>query len=632
MNIFLLITLIITTIQKEDPSTFSNYFQVYHTHLEGHLMIDFNNSIVKGKIKLYFNATMDGELIILDSNSLIINSIIDCDTGENLKYELDNYFSLKSLGSPLKIYKEYQKNTQFQILILYETTKEGKAIGWLKEEQTLGKKHPYMFSQCQSIFCREMLPIQDTPKIKFTTNIGITVMKPLLALESGIYQNKIDNGDTITYFYEQKIPIPSYLIAIAAGKIEERIISDRIKIYSEVENIEKGKSEFENIELYLQVAESYTNSYKWGDYNLLVLPPSFPFGGMENPQMTFVTPAIIAGDRSEVGTVAHEMSHSWTGNLITNNNWENFWLNEGFTMFLERKIMSQVDDEDLSKLDAMIGYNELLSDINYFGESKSFSAMVPNLLGRNPDEAYSFVPYEKGFNFLYYIEKLINEKAEKDLFRLIFKRYLSKFEGQSISSEDFKNFLYEEIYNNFDKENATIIIEKIKWDDWLYKPGIPEIKNDFSNKYFDEVEKNLVKFYNEELGDDFVKEFNGWHSKVKNYFLASISQDEKGSQLSDNNYNYLRDSLKLKNIGNISLRYKFLKIMLKNKRLDCLEELNEFLSEYGISTYLVELYTNFYKVNKDLALETYEKYKSFYHPIAVTAVDEALRKISLEED
>ena len=278
MNIFLLITLlIINTFQKEDPSTFSNYYQVYHTHLDGHFQIDFNRTILKGKIKLYFNTTMNGELIILDSKSLIINSIIDCDTGENLNYEYDNYFSLNTLGTPLKIYKEYEKNTQFQILITYETTTEGKAIGWLKEEQTLGKKHPYMSTQCQSIFCREMLPIQDTPKIKFTTNIGITVNKPLLALESGIYQNKIDNGDTITYFYEQKIPIPSYLIAIAAGKIEERIISDRIKIYSEVENIEKGKSEFANIELYLQVAESYTNSYKWGDYNLLILPPFFSF-------------------------------------------------------------------------------------------------------------------------------------------------------------------------------------------------------------------------------------------------------------------------------------------------------------------------------------------------------------------
>ena len=410
---------------------------------------------------------MNGELIILDSKSLIINSIIDCDTGEKLNYDYDNYFSLNTLGTPLKIYKEYEKNTQFQILITYETTTEGKAIGWLKEEQTLGKKHPYMFTQCQSIFCREMLPIQDTPKIKFTTNLGITVIKPLLALESGIYQNKIDNGD--------------------------------------------AKIEFENIEIYLQIAESYTNPYKWGDYNLLILPPSFPFGGMENPQLTFVTPTIIAGDKSEVGTVAHEIAHSWTGNLITNNNWENFWLNEGFTVFLERKIMSKVENEDLSKLDAMIGYNDFLNAIDFFGESKTFSSMIPYLLGRNPEDADGLIPYERGYNFLYYIEQLINEHAGKDLFRFILKRYFTKFELKSISNEDFKNHLYEEIYNNFDKENATKIIENIHWDDWLYTPGIPKIKNDFSNKYNIEVEENLDKFFNEKLGDEFVELFDNWH-------------------------------------------------------------------------------------------------------------------------
>ena len=631
MNIFLLITLlIINTFQKEDPSTFSNYYQVYHTHLDGHFQIDFNRTILKGKIKLYFNTTMNGELIILDSKSLIINSIIDCDTGEKLNYDYDNYFSLNTLGTPLKIYKEYEKNTQFQILITYETTTEGKAIGWLKEEQTLGKKHPYMFTQCQSIFCREMLPIQDTPKIKFTTNIGITVNKPLLALESGIYQNKIDNGDSITYFYEQKIPIPSYLLAIAAGKIEERKISDRIKIYSEIENIEKAKIEFENIEIYLQITESYTNPYKWGDYNLLILPPSFPFGGMENPQLTFVTPTIIAGDKSEVGTVAHEIAHSWTGNLITNNNWENFWLNEGFTVFLERKIMSKVENEDLSKLDAMIGYNDFLNDIDFYGESKTLSSMIPYLLGRNPEDADCLIPYERGYNFLYYIEQLINEYAGKDLFRFILKRYFTKFELKSISNEDFKNHLYEEIYNNFDKENATKIIENIHWDDWLYTPGIPKIKNDFSNKYSIEVEENLDKFFNEKIGDEFVQIFNNWHSKVKIYFLNSISNDEKGVKLSDNNYYFLRDKLNLKNVGNSSLKFEFLRIMLNNKRLDCLEQLDEFLSELGISAYLVELYTNFYKTNKDLAIKTYNKYKSFYHPIAVDAIDAAFKKIMSE--
>ena len=315
-SIIILLIQIIKTISKSDPSTFSNYDQVRHYHLDGNFNIDFKTETMTGKIKLYFTSLKDGELIILDIKNLIIISIIDPNTGENLKYEEDNYFSLPSLGTPLKIYKEYTENTNFTILIKYKTKKEGNAIGWFKKEMTLGKKYPYMFTQCESIFCREMLPIQDTPLVKLTLKLGITIEKPLRALYAGIYKNKIDNGDSITYFYEQNIPIPSYLIAIAGGDIKERVLSSRVKIFSEEENIDKAKLEFEEIESFIQIAESYTIDYQWGTYNLLILPPSFPFGGMENPQLTFATPSIIAGDKSLVDVVAHEISHSWSGKIF----------------------------------------------------------------------------------------------------------------------------------------------------------------------------------------------------------------------------------------------------------------------------------------------------------------------------
>ena len=620
------------TIQKEDPSTFSNFFQISHTNLEGKLQIDFSKKILKGKIKYYFNARKDGEIIILDSSSaIIIHSIIDSDTGEKLKYEYDDYFSLNQLGIPLKIYKEYSKNSICKIIINYETTNESQALGWFEKEMTLGKEYPYMFSQCQSIFCRQILPIQDTPIVKLTVYLGITVQKPLLALESGIYKSKIDNGDSITYFYEQKIPIPSYLIAIVAGKIEERKVSDRIKIYSEKENIEDAKYEFQELENYLQIAESYTFDYQWGDYNLLILPPSFPFGGMENPQLTFVTPLVIAGDRSEVGTIAHEMSHSWTGNLITNNNWENFWLNEGFTTFLERKILTEINGEEIVKLESMIGYTALLSDIENLGESKNISSLIPYLLGRNPEDAFGIIPYEKGYNFLYYIEKLINDNSKYDLFKLILKRYFIKFKSLSISSNDFKNHLYEEIRNYFNKSIAEDIINKIYWDEWMYTPGIPKIQNNFSNQYVEKVEKYIKIFFEGQLGDDFIKIFNDWHVKVKSYFLRCINNDERGKNLNDELFKYLSNTLNLKQIKNLGMRYTFFIIMLKNKRLDCENELIDFLSKYGIIDYLATLYINFYKVNKEKAMNTYNKYKSCYHPIAVKYVDAALKKVKLED-
>ena len=624
----ILILQIIITIQKSDPSTFSNYYQVKHYHLDGNFYIDFNTETITGKIKLYFTSLKDGELIILDMKNLIINSIIDSDTGENLKYEEDNYFSLPSLGTPLKIYKEYSKNSNFSILIKYKTKKEGNAIGWLKKEMTIGKKYPYMYTQCESIFCREMLPIQDTPEVKLTLKLGITIQKPLRALYAGIYKSKIDNGDTITYFYEQNIPIPSYLIAFAGGNIGERDLSSRVKIFSEEENIDKAKIEFEEIEKFIQIAESYTFDYQWGVYNLLILPPSFPFGGMENPQLTFVTPSIIAGDKSLVDVVAHEISHSWSGNLVTNNNWEDFWLNEGFTMFLERKIISQTRDLDLAKLDMMIGYELLLDDIDKFGESKSFTAIVPNLLGRHPDDAFSKVPYEKGFNFLYYIEKIINDNAKEDLFKFILRRYFKKFRFMSVSSNDFKEHLFKEILDYFKEDKGKKIIDEIKWDEWLYKPGIPIIKNDFSNKYSVEVEKNVLLFFEEKLDDNFIPIFKNWYSNVKVYFLTNILSDNRVSYLSDYNFDFLSNKLNLTKGYNAEITYRFFLIMLISYREDYIDELIEFLGLYGRASYIRPLYNQFYIIDKSKAVETFNKYKSFYHPIAVSYIINDWKKLN----
>ena len=204
---------------------------------------------------------------------------------------------------------------------------------------------------------------------------------PLFALNSGIYQSKIDNGETTTYFYVQKIPIPTYLIAIAAGAIEGRKISDRTTVYAEADMVDKAANEFSETENFIQVAESYTIPYEWGEYNILVLPPSFPFGVMENPCLTFATPSIVAGDKSLADVIAHEISHSWSGNLVTMSNWSDFWLNEGFTMFLQRKIISAINNENMGKISAMIGMKEWKEAVTLLGESNDFTSIHPNLIG-----------------------------------------------------------------------------------------------------------------------------------------------------------------------------------------------------------------------------------------------------------
>ena len=611
----------------KDTNTFSNYEIIKQTNIEANFNIDFTKKVIHGTVKTYFTALEDGEVIVLDTRALKINSVIDSETGDELDFVLDEQYELESNGIPLKIYKEFSKGEQIAILIKYDTTDEGSAVQWLDPEQTTGKIYPFMFTQCESILCRELLPTQDTPAVKITVSMGLTVIKPLFALDSGIYQNKIDNGDTVTYFYEQKIPIPSYLIALAAGKIEERVISDRTKVYGEKELVDLAAYEFEDTENFIQYAEAYTIPYEWGEYNLLILPSSFPFGGMENPTLTFVTPSLIAGDKSLANVVAHEISHSWSGNLVTMDNWSDFWLNEGFTMFLQRKIMEKTDDLDMAKLDAMFYYNEMCNDIIKFGESKSFSSLRPYLVGRHADDAFSEIPYEKGFNFLYYLESIVNSESDIDLFRKILRQYFTKFKYKSINYEDFKRFFIEKINEEL-PEKAEEILAKIDWENWVIAPGFPPVKNDFSNKYANEVNEAIDNFYKNSLPNNFNETFIKWHTLLKQYFLSSIRETDK--QLDNTQEYILSNVLNLKEGYNAEVNFGyFMSILLHASTLadDVKEALIVFLGKFGRMKYLRPLYIAFYKRDKETALATFEKYKSSYHPIAVRLIELDLKNL-----
>lgn len=288
---------------------------------------------------------------------------------------------MDSLGTPLVIKSKhgYRSGEFHEILLNYRTTESSLAVQWYSAEMTLGKEHPFMYTQCEAILCRSLLPCQDTPSAKVRVNAALTVKKPLTPLYAGIKYKVIEKDDEVTYYYSQRIPIPTYLIAIAAGAIESRKLSDRINVYGEKEIVDKAVWEFSETEKFIQYAEAYLTTYEWGQYNLLVLPPGFPYGGMENPTLTFVTPSLIAGDRSLANVIAHEIAHSWTGNLVTNKNWQNFWLNEGFTVFTERKIIELIYGEDMSKLQANVGYDSLVDDISKFGEQDSYTSMYPDI-------------------------------------------------------------------------------------------------------------------------------------------------------------------------------------------------------------------------------------------------------------
>ena len=613
---------------SKDVSTFSNYEQIRQTNLEINFNIDFKEKIVHGKIKIYFIALNDGEVIALDTKALNIYSIIDSDTGEEIDYVLDTQYELASHGVPLKIYKEYSKGENISILITFSTTEKGTSVQWLSPEQTSGKKYPYMFTQGFSILNRELFPSQDTPAVKCPVTVGITVEKPLYAVESGIYKSQIDNGNTITYFYEQEVPIPSYLVAMAAGAIDQRVISDRIKVYAEAEIVDQAAEEFEDTEKFLQQAESYIFPYQWKEYNILVMPISFPYGGMENPTLTFVSPMVVTGDKSEISTIIHELCHSWSGNLVTTKDWSNFWINEGFDVFLENKINEIISGEEIAKLNGFLFKNSLNSNIISIGESKSFTSLLPYLVGKHPDDAFNIVPYYKGFLFLYYLQDLVNSKSEIDLFRKILRQYFTEFKFQSVNYLDFKNLFIEIVKKELPSE-ADNILKEIDWEKWIEVPGKPPKEIDFSNKYADIIEETANLFFENKLPEDFVDTFKAWDQLIKTSFLSRIKDSEKS--LDDEQYDYLTNVLNLKEGYNGYIRIHFFYIILNKAKTfeDSIKEiLIEFLGTIGSTSTLRNLYTLFYKRDKDAALATFEKYRNFYHPSAVKYIELAFRTLN----
>ena len=617
----ILITFISKTNQKE-LNTFSNYDIISQTNINVHFIVDFDNKKVDGEVTISFKALEDGEVIILDTKSLIIKSIKD-NTGNELDFKLDNYYRLESHGVPLKIYKEYSKDDTFDITIEYSTTKDCMAIDWLEPEQTSGGKYPFMYSQCQSILCREMLPIQDTPAIKMPVQISITVPEELIGLAAGLFVEEINNGNNKTFIYALDIPIPSYLIAIAAGDIGSQNVSERCTIYAEKTVVEKAAWEFSDTEKFLKIAENYIGEYVWEQYNILVLPPSFPFGGMENPTLTFLTPSLIAGDKSLVSVVAHEISHSWTGNLVTNENWPDFWLNEGFTMFIERKILSSHKDKDMAKLDAMVGLSNLKADIIAFGESKSFSSLEPNLLGRNPDDAFNKVPYEKGFNLLYYLENKVNND---DIFQKFMRSYIDKFKKGVVKYMDFRTFFETFIKNNV--KDWEKILNDIDWDTWVFAPGFPPVENDFSNKYADEVDQAVKDFYENKLGDDFVKKFKDWFTLLKQNFLNKIKESD--IELSETQLEFLNEKLELiQGKYNVEVSCSYYLTVLYHGTLSTKfeESLVDFLGKHGRINYIRPLFSALARRNKELAIKTLDKYRNFYHSIIIKYIEIDLKSL-----
>lgn len=440
---------------RPDPHSFFDPSQGVTTHADLVFDVDFDTRTIAGTATLTFAKPHAAGPLDLDTRDLVIVSVVDAN-GAPMRYEVAPPEPI--FGSRLRLFPPAGSAS---VTIAFRTTPAASALQWLAPAQTTGKKHPYLFSQCQAIHARSLVPLQDSPGARITYQAKVTVPRGLRALMSAAWSDDHEGSATrTTWRFEMTQPIPPYLLALAAGDIAGRDLTTRSRVWAEPEILDSAAWEFVDVGRMMEGAEALFGPYDWERFDLLVMPPSFPYGGMENPRLTFLTPTLIAGDRSLVDVVAHELAHSWTGNLVSNASANDFWLNEGFTVYAERRILEKLYGSEHATLQANVGRLELDQEIARFGLDSPLTKLRTDLAGIDPDEVFSIIPYEKGFLFLTLLERTSGRNA----FDGFLETYLSRFRFRSITTADFEATLEEVIPG---------LLEKVGGKHWLDDPGIP---------------------------------------------------------------------------------------------------------------------------------------------------------------
>ncbi|MEO6065500.1 MAG: M1 family metallopeptidase [Lysobacterales bacterium] len=445
-------------IMTPDPQSYANYDDVRITDAALDLDVSFERKQLAGTAQLAIEWLDNAaNTLVLDTRDLDIGRIERQTAAgwEAAKFELAPRDA--KFGSKLTI---ALPDRATRVRIAYTTRPEATGLQWLEPAQTLGKTQPFMFSQSQAIHARSWIPIQDTPAVRFTYSAHVTAPAGIRVVMSA--DNKAEATGEGGYTFSMPQPIPSYLLAIAAGELEFRPLGARSGVYAEKGRIEAAANEFTDTEAMIDAAEKLYGEYRWGRYDLLVLPPSFPFGGMENPRLTFATPTVIAGDKSLTSLIAHELAHSWSGNLVTNAGWRDFWLNEGFTSYVENRIVEVIYGAEFARMEQVLGQDGLIEELKTI--AKPDQRLVVDVAGRDPDETFSGVPYQKGAWLLLTLE----QRFGRALFDPFLRGWFDQNAFKSVTTEDFIAYLKSELMTKNPGK-----FEESELDGWLNQPGIP---------------------------------------------------------------------------------------------------------------------------------------------------------------
>jgi len=592
-----------------DQHSFANVQSLLVRHLDLHLEADFQNQRLTGVVDLRIERRdPDADELVLDTRDLIIREIWQLgEAPRSLPFSLGE--PERTLGQPLRIRLGPARAGELTtVRISYQTRPGASGLQWLAPDQTAAGTDPFLYSQSQAIHARSWIPLQDTPQVRLTYTAEIRVPPRLRAVMSAALTSE-DSAQGV-YRFEMPQPIPSYLLAIGVGRLERRELGPRTAVFAEPPVIDAAAAEFVDTEKMLAVCEQLFGPYRWGRYDMLVLPPAFPYGGMENPRLTFLTPTMIAGDRSLVSLIAHELAHSWSGNLVTNATWEDFWLNEGFTVFLERRIVEALYGDRLREMEDELGLQSLREGLRTLDTRDQILAI--DLRGRDPDDGFSQVPYEKGRLFLGWLEAQFG----RERFAEFLRGYFDHFAFQSVTTEQFRDYLSTQLLA---LDPSRVSAAQI--DEWLQQPGLPSFAVLPRSDAFVKIDAVRAQWLAGALPLEELPAAE-WSTPQWLHFLNNLPQRLTAERLRE-----LDQRFNLTDSGNAEIAHSWLLVAIHNDYRPAYPRLAEYLQTIGRRKLIRPLYEALVATpdGRRLAREIYERARPGYHPIAVTTLDPIVR-------
>jgi aminopeptidase N len=621
-RLFALLSLIVIATSASagpDPHSYAEPGRFLVRHVALDLRADFAAHRLEGTADLTVERIdLDAMELQLDTRDLEIRSVkLVSEAGmvSVLAYRVDPPDPLLGSRLTVELSKCCAAPALMHLRIEYRTSAEASALQWLEPAQTSGP-HPYMYSQGQAIHARSWIPVQDTPAVRMTYEARIRTPPELAAVMSAA---RVEKSDLVPgeYRFEMKQPIPAYLIALAVGDLEFRSLGNRTGVWTEPSRLAAAAQEFADLPRMLEAGEKLMGRYRWERYDLLIMPHSFPFGGMENPRLSFISPSIVAGDRSLVGVIVHELAHSWSGNLVTNATWNDFWLNEGFTTYLERRLFETLYGERRSRMEDAIGYEFLvqaIADAKAAGLPQDTSLQL-DLAGRNPDEGTADIAYEKGRWFLGYLEQRFGRPA----FDAFLRDYFDSHAFASTDTQSFRAYLLAHL-----ARPGAPKIPVAEIDEWLYGVGMPATTPAIPSGVFDAVDRAAAEWRAGRLPTAELP-VRDWVPQEWMRFLEEQPADLDDAQLAE-----LRAQFKLGADGNAEIARSWLALVVRSAYVPAYADLERFLLSTGRHKLVVGLYRDLARTQNGLALgrTIYAKARPGYHTTIRQAVERLLQPVT----